>query len=525
MARIEDYSAALLQDLSAFNPTPANLRLKDRHRKRFLSSGSDLDNVAIAGFLADNAAVVSNITTSPGVVADARDFIANALMLFTSQHTNARQSVVDLPTLYQLFKFGPGASYGTKATHFCDKIDEDLVCTERALPFIRMMRFVNPHLKLDDIKNLASCRKVRLVRGSKLACVPKNQETSRTISKQPLWNMALQLAIGRYIEGALRRVGIDIGDQQDKNKILAQRGSINGKLATIDLKSASNLFSFALIEALWPTEFVELFKISRSEEVQIGDTWHTVNMVSMMGNGFTFPMMTMTLLALVYATNTTTTKRFHLDYSEIGVYGDDIIIPACDYSHLVRELTASGLIVNESKSYATGPFRESCGGDYWEGKEITPFYVEALETDQQVYIAINKCLDWSARHTVVLCDTVSYLLTLLSDVNVVPEWENPDSGIRLGLPLPTTYYIYSPIKRTRPLRSSSAHNEMLCILGGYVSVEGRKRVSVYSIRSSTLRYERKKCNRPKGFITGRAPLVYNARESTFRDSLFESLKM
>lgn len=518
MDNIENYSTALLQDLSS-HTTPAASRLRDRHRKRFLAQTSDLDAVAVTDFISDNSKVVQRVDLPSDVIDNARDFIANALESYTRRNYGGCQEVLNLPGLLTSWAFGPGASNGVKSTHFCDKLDEDIVCTERAYPLVKMLRSLNPHLKLDDIKNRASCRKVKYVKGAKLACVPKNQETARTISKQPLWNMALQLAIGNYISSALRGVGTDLENQQEKNRKLAKEGSVSGLISTIDLKSASNYFSFALIESLWPIEFVELFKITRSEFVQIGDDIHKVNMVSMMGNGFTFPMMTMTLLALVYATSTRSQKRFFVDYSCTGVFGDDIIIPTCDFTALCDVLTQSGLIVNEAKSYTTGPFRESCGGDYYEGCLITPFYVTSLRTDQEVYVAINKVLDWSAKHRIYLFDTLQYLLSLLIHRNVVPEWENPDSGILSGAPLPSIYQVYLPIRRLRPLRSSSEHNEMLCVLGGYVTVVGQRRTAHYAIRSVKLKYEIKNVKRPNGFITGRSPLFYSERESILRDSM------
>jgi hypothetical protein len=56
------------------------------------------------------------------------------------------------------------------------------------------------------------------------------------------------------------------------------------------------------------------------------------------------------------------------------VYGDDIIVPTEMATSTMVTLETFGLRVNHSKSYCTGFFRESCGGDYYKGVDITPVY-------------------------------------------------------------------------------------------------------------------------------------------------------
>lgn len=56
----------------------------------------------------------------------------------------------------------------------------------------------------------------------------------------------------------------------------------------------------------------------------------------------------------------------------VYVYGDDVIVPK-DYAlHVQPALEAVGLLVNVNKSFYKGPFRESCGGDYINGVEVSP---------------------------------------------------------------------------------------------------------------------------------------------------------
>lgn len=60
--------------------------------------------------------------------------------------------------------------------------------------------------------------------------------------------------------------------------------------------------------------------------------------------------------------------------SQFTVYGDDIIVPSETGSGVIACLEASGLKVNYDKSFLTGLFRESCGGDYYAGVDVTPVY-------------------------------------------------------------------------------------------------------------------------------------------------------
>jgi hypothetical protein len=57
--------------------------------------------------------------------------------------------------------------------------------------------------------------------------------------------------------------------------------------------------------------------------------------------------------------------------SDISVYGDDIVVPTDSASDVSDLLEAFGLVVNRRKSFWTGMFRESCGGDYFRGRDVT----------------------------------------------------------------------------------------------------------------------------------------------------------
>lgn len=205
-----------------------------------------------------------------------------------------------------------------------------------------------------------------IVEANKVITVPKNAKTERTIAIEPDWNMFFQLGMGRTIRSRLRkRFGLLQTYAQDVNKILAREGSRAGSLATIDLKGASDSVSLALVEALLPPTVVAALASLRSPYGQLSDgTVVPYEKISSMGNGFTFELETAIFYCLVRAASGYAT-----------VYGDDIIVCSTAYQQAEDILSFCGFTVNSKKSFRDGPFRESCGGHYFNGVDVTPPYV------------------------------------------------------------------------------------------------------------------------------------------------------
>jgi hypothetical protein len=57
-----------------------------------------------------------------------------------------------------------------------------------------------------------------------------------------------------------------------------------------------------------------------------------------------------------------------------STYGDDLVVWTVAYELTCEILTSLGFIVNEDKSYHNGSFRESCGGDYLAGEDVSSVY-------------------------------------------------------------------------------------------------------------------------------------------------------
>lgn len=428
--RLEEFFSSLTAALNG-RDTPATHRLSVRMRKRARISRKGLNAKAENLFIANNTFVGERkLSLDPWIVNNARLFITTSLEKFThGLDPQSIQNTLDPYYLYDHWRFGPGASSDVFGTHICQKIVQVMTITERCEPYVKYLRGSNAYFRSYD----TSLRQTgyRLLRGSVLGFVPKNEETVRTIATEPSGNMALQLAAGHYLEETLRCIGLDIRTQQERNKVLARLGSEDGSYATIDLKSASDLIGRDLVSLLMPDKWVKLLEDLRSPHIRLSNgSYMELNMMSTMGNGFTFPLMTLIITALVYAVQCQDQGRpLWVDWDRNAVFGDDIIVPTAYAEETMNVLEQAGFIVNRDKSFISGPFRESCGGDYYEGVDITPFYVKSLKCDADVYVAINQLTLWCAKNCIHLWEPLIYLLGLLKDPLFVPEWHGPSEGI------------------------------------------------------------------------------------------------
>jgi hypothetical protein len=155
----------------------------------------------------------------------------------------------------------------------------------------------------------------------------------------------------------------------------------NLDLATLDLHNASDSNSLALLRFLFPAWFVSKVMEARSPMILGRDTqYHVPRKVSSMGNGFTFELMTLVLTAIARTLDPTAT-----------VFGDDIIIDRGLAPRLIELLTEVGWVVNKSKSFWDGPFRESCGANYHASEGyIRSFDFLYPETIADCALLLNK---------------------------------------------------------------------------------------------------------------------------------------
>lgn len=223
---------------------------------------------------------------------------------------------------------------------------------------------------------------------AKLSWVPKNWKTSRSIIIEALLNGLGQLGVGRELKTRfLHETGVDLTDQST-NRFFAYAGSLTGHVATIDMRNASNTLAMLVVFHLIQSEdWFKLLDQLRTKQVTYNGGIIDLEMFSSMGNGFTFELESIIFYAIAYVT----VLKAGGCTKNVSVFGDDLIVPSDPeiVQQLYHNLEFFGFEVNSEKSYTTGPFRESCGADYFLGVNIRPFYVKDRWTDARLIGLLN----------------------------------------------------------------------------------------------------------------------------------------
>lgn len=297
-------------------------------------------------------------------------------------------------------RFGPGADTshtGIRATVY-DKISTKFSCTADSVA-VALAAINSSQVWLRSIFGLSpfddgpyrrlEVSDLDIVPGSKITFVPKNARTDRAIAIEPHLNIFLQLGIGAMIRSRLLRCGLNLNDQS-ANQRLARRGSILNHLATIDLTMASDTIARRLVQTLLPFQWFEMLDLVRSKSGRLPNEEQSIyfEKFSSMGNGFTFELESLIFYALGWAVCT----HLSLPTDELRVYGDDIVIPSQGTELLFQMLEVLGFKANVKKSFSDGPFRESCGKDYYNGIDVRPVFLKEKPSNAQSIIRMANGL-------------------------------------------------------------------------------------------------------------------------------------
>jgi hypothetical protein len=159
---------------------------------------------------------------------------------------------------------------------------------------------------------------------------------------------------------------------------LAQKGSRDGSLATLDMKEASDRVSNQLVGAMlysFPT-LNEAVQVTRSLRAQVNGEIYDLAKFASMGSALTFPIESLVFMTLIFLgiekvlRRPLTQKDVSSFYGSVRVYGDDIIVPVEYVESVVETLQRFGAVVNTNKSFWTGKFRESCGEEFYAGYPV-----------------------------------------------------------------------------------------------------------------------------------------------------------
>lgn len=235
---------------------------------------------------------------------------------------------------------------------------------------------------------------VEVVRGNRYTTAPKDAATDRSIACEPTLNAFLQQGVGRTFKDRLERVGLSTKDQT-RNQSLARFARMM-KLATVDLKGASDCLSLSLVKAVMPPAWYELLCDARSPFTYLpggkkeNGRWVKLSKFSSMGNAYTFELETLIFYAIAVAAGG----------DIVSVYGDDIVIDAGRAGCLIRILKLLGFTTNVDKTFVSGSFYESCGHHFHSDRLVTPRYQkEVCALDSQELIRIhNRLMTWGLAH-------------------------------------------------------------------------------------------------------------------------------
>lgn len=274
--------------------------------------------------------------------------------------------------------FGPGATLEDRVplTTVPDKITNRPTITREArdlLPFFWESAW--GRCRVSDFSRISD---PKTVIGNRFTTVPKTALKDRGICVEPSINVAFQLDVGRFLKKRLKLSGLDLKEGQAKHRVCAQWASVWGTVATIDLSNASDTLAKNLVKLLLPHEWYQLLESLRSPTTAIRGKIVRLEKFSSMGNGYTFELETLVFAAVAHASAVLDQSIVLRPGKDLHVYGDDIIVPTCVAKTLIAALTFFGFTTNKEKTFLEGPFRESCGGDYFRGMPVRAHYLESI---------------------------------------------------------------------------------------------------------------------------------------------------
>lgn len=296
-----------------------------------------------------------------------------------AEHAGPRISNPQWP--YVVPKHGPGATAdrrtGNRKNDFCE-------WTSRLEAIFPYGDYALPSYRFYDLIGRVNFLEPGAERPVRVITVPKTLKTPRIIAIEPSYMQYMQQGLKDMIVDSIHDdsvMGKVVGfDDQWRNNLLAQKGSIDGSFATLDLSEASDRVSNLLVEEMtsrWP-HVREAISVTRSETADVpGHGVIPLAKFASMGSALTFPVEAMIFSIVVFlgieksTGHRLTRGGVNALREKVRVFGDDIIVPG-EFAYAVTEsLGLYGFKVNSAKSFLRGNFRESCGKEYYAGHDVS----------------------------------------------------------------------------------------------------------------------------------------------------------
>lgn len=229
----------------------------------------------------------------------------------------------------------------------------------------------------------------RVKMGARGTSVYKNSKKRRFINIECFLNIIIEMMIGYAFRMCLaHNAKNSLDDGQDRHRWLITQPN----KTTLDESNASDSIHTKLTAAQLPTRIHTLVNTVRAPYILLNTPhtdktgsftkkeWHPVIKTSSMGNGYTFELLTLTLLSIV-----------RLFDAEGSVYGDDIVCSDDSAKDIITGIRAAGFIVNEKKSFVAKPLKESCGRFFLENYgSITCYDIKWCHNINDVIQTANK---------------------------------------------------------------------------------------------------------------------------------------
>lgn len=309
-----------------------------------------------------------------------------------------------------------------------------------------------------------------VVRHDRLMFIHKNITSLRSIGAQPTCSGMLQLGVHSVMAPMLARVGVDLTDQ-GWNQRLAYLGSLNWEdedaYCTLDKTDASNLIARLLIAFSFPAEWSKLLLRIRTPGYEappeFGGGLYDYHMYAGMGNGTTFAVETLLFWAASFATSDCATIDEYVAKREFAVYGDDVILRRSHAQRYMAFAKFLGFRFNAKKTFLDGPFRESCGADYFGGIPVRPATLDCENSSIEGLnlIGFHNTL---ADNTRFPLKGACRRIRALYRARVFPQVPTDNAG-NLGFrPIDVAYYSIVRDKSGVPLISSAWHRPRVYVL-------------------------------------------------------------
>jgi len=238
--------------------------------------------------------------------------------------------------------------------------------------------------------------------------VPKTLTAPRVIAIEPSHMQYMQQSVKDYVYKAIESHRLTKHSirfsRQDVNQRLACSSSIDKRLATLDMKDASDRVHLHLVQRIFKNSWLlDYLEDARSLHATLPNGRNIVLFkYASMGSALCFPVEAMVFYTLIQVAmhqldGRRPSSRSIREYSrQIDVYGDDIIVPVEYTDVVVNYLESFALKVNVNKSFRYSNFRESCGADFYKGVPVNPVYArKELHDDSQQWTA-EHVMSWNA---------------------------------------------------------------------------------------------------------------------------------